>query len=105
MKDRLSLHHRVPESHWWLKTPFNMLELKERTHRAFHMVMDNRTPVWQYRHLLHRINWMAHSKEFYQEMEALLDKYSWEKEIKAYAPWVLKEKKFLESLNKFPSCI
>lgn len=97
----LTDHHKVPESFWGTRNHNNILRIKEHTHQAFHLIMDNRTPVRQHEKLLKQINWQVHSIAFYRDMSELLDYYKWENELYAYRKWVLIPEKFLQAQEKF----
>lgn len=68
-------HHRLPESYGGTRDPNNILKIKEHKHRAFHLIMDNLTPVRQHERLLRKINWQVHSTVFYRDMMQVLDHY------------------------------
>lgn len=90
MKERFdeSKHHLIPRSKWWTNDKRNIVALKDKYHRAFHIVFWNDTPVEQIKRIV-KLNQTVLTDETKQDLLNLLSSKD-EKEY--YKKWALKHK-------------
>lgn len=75
----------------------NIRMINEKSHRNFHMVFSNKTPVAQIRQLT-QFNSSALNNEVRLKLLELLEPYTWPDEIYAYKNGVLVPRKFIEAM-------
>mgnify|MGYP007132408273 CR=1 FL=1 len=99
MRDKnTSRHHLIAQFHGWLWYPENIVRINNHVHQAFHVVFSHETPVEQFQHILD-LNQRALSPAIIQEMQSVLDRYSWIMELNAYNPQCVNVSKFIYSKN------
>lgn len=100
MDDKLTKHHRVPESRGGTRAPDNMLSIRDRKHQAFHVVFSNQTYVEQILSLTD-MNGPALSADITHAIGRALREFRWANEIYAYKNGVLVPERFLEAQGKY----
>lgn len=94
--EKLTRHHRVPESRGGIRHPDNMLHIRDRKHQAFHVVFSNQTFVEQILYL-RDMHGPSLSAEIVARVNALVRDFKGQDELYAYKNGVLVPEKFLES--------
>ena len=72
---QLTRHHLVPDSMGGTYHPENIRMINEKSHRNFHMVFSNRTPIAQIRQLT-QFNASALSNDVKNKLIQLLEPYT-----------------------------
>ena len=72
MKSPLTHHHILPKSKSGSNMNHNIKMLSDNTHKAFHYIFQNNTPVEQLWNLTFRINYTALSDEFTDDIRRIL---------------------------------
>lgn len=74
--EKITKHHLLCTSRDWTSVPENILKIKARVHRAFHIIFDNATIPEQFEILL-QINESAIQWDFAEDIRRILEIY-WE---------------------------
>ena len=90
-----NVHHKLPESFWGYRQPDNLIKVRIYTHKSFHDVFRNDTPIMRLRRLI-EIDRTAMNPAVYKALSDTLAQFEWVMEVQVYKAHIFNPDKFIK---------
>lgn len=71
---KLTDHHVVAKSIWWVNAQENIKRIWQLVHRSIHNIFENKSPIWQAKELILHINVQVFREEFINDISEILNR-------------------------------